>query len=280
MVWQHEPAIAVEAEQGVARASIQQRDQFFERIFDHSRSIFNPKLWLDTGVGLGVLTSNLGLLLKNWWAEVGPKGDPVGLLLVPLFVIIFAGGYMLINRWAKRWMTRYAQRSRSIDDMARLWRIVRGLITISVLPLILILLVVSLALVVYARRWVSRYADGLLQNASKRGRMVWSILASTGEVIVPTLGMIALSAAILSSGTPGEIGALIAVALPFMGFVVFAAAWLGSHAFPRLQAEDAILPLPPEARIEGRLGAPDAFAAASWATIISDIQVGSPDRSR
>jgi small-conductance mechanosensitive channel len=121
------------------------------------------------------------------------------------------------------------------------------------LPLILLLLVVALALVVFARRWVSRYSERLLENASQRGRMVWSILASTGEVIVPTLGMIALSAAILSSGTPGEIGALIAVALPFMGFVVFAAAWLGSHAFPRLQAEDAILPLPPEARVEGRV---------------------------
>jgi small-conductance mechanosensitive channel len=121
------------------------------------------------------------------------------------------------------------------------------------LPLILLLLVVALALVVFARRWVAHYSERLLQNASKRGRMVWSILASTGEVIVPTLGMIALSAAILSSGTPGEIGALVAVALPLMGFVVFAAAWLGSHAFPRVQTNDAILSLPPEARIEGRV---------------------------
>jgi small-conductance mechanosensitive channel len=121
------------------------------------------------------------------------------------------------------------------------------------LPLILVLLLVALGLVVYARRWVARFSERLLQKASQRGRMVWSILASTGEVIVPTLGMLALSAAILASGTPGEIGALIAVALPFMGFVVFSAAWLGSHAFPRMQAEDAILPLPPEARVEGRV---------------------------
>ena len=121
------------------------------------------------------------------------------------------------------------------------------------LPLILLLLVVALALVVYVRRWVARYSEQLLQNASKRGRMVWSILASTGEVIVPTLGMMALSAAILASGTPGEIGKVVAAALPFMGFVVFSAAWLGSHAFPRVQGENAILPLPPEGRIEGRV---------------------------
>jgi small-conductance mechanosensitive channel len=65
--------------------------------------------------------------------------------------------------------------------------------------------------------------------------------------------MFALSAAILSSGTPGEIGVLVAAALPLIGFVIFAAAWLGSHAFPRLPTEDPILPLPPEARVEGRV---------------------------
>ncbi len=121
------------------------------------------------------------------------------------------------------------------------------------LPLILVLLVVALALVVYVRRWVARYAERLLQNASARGRTVWSILASTGEVVLPTLGMVALAAAVLSSGTPGEIGKVIAIALPFIGFVVFSAAWLGSHAFPRVQDDDAILPLPPEARVEGRV---------------------------
>ena len=120
------------------------------------------------------------------------------------------------------------------------------------LPLIAGLLVVALALVVYVRRWIRTFADQLMQNASARGRAIWSILASTGEVIVPTLGMIALSGAILATGTPGEIGRLIAAALPVMGFVVFAAAWLGAQAFPRVQVEEAVLPLPPERRAEGR----------------------------
>jgi small-conductance mechanosensitive channel len=124
--------IAVEAEQSAGRVAAQQRDQFFERVFDRRRSILNPSLWYDTAVGSGVLLSGLGLLFKNWWAEVGPKGDPIGLLLVPLFIVIFVGGYGFIRRWAKHWMERYASRSRSIDDMSRLWRIVRGLITTAV----------------------------------------------------------------------------------------------------------------------------------------------------
>jgi potassium-dependent mechanosensitive channel len=129
--------IAVEAEQSAGRVAALQRDQFFERVFDRRRSILNPSLWYDTAVGFGVLTSGLGLLFKNWWAEVGPKGDPIGLLLVPLFIVIFAGGYGFVNRWARHWMERYASRSRSIDDMSRLWRIVRGLITTAVALVIL-----------------------------------------------------------------------------------------------------------------------------------------------
>jgi small-conductance mechanosensitive channel len=147
------------------------------------------------------------------------------------------------------------------DTMLRLWDEVATAWTepeaqaelLNNLPLILVLLVVAVALVVYARGWVSHYSERLLQKASARGRKVWAILASTGEVIVPTLGMVALAVAILSTGTPGEIGKLVAVALPLMGFVVFSAAWLGAHAFPRLQDSDPILPLPPERRAEGRV---------------------------
>jgi potassium-dependent mechanosensitive channel len=121
------------------------------------------------------------------------------------------------------------------------------------LPLILGLLVVALTLVVYVRRWISRFSERLFQKASARGRKVWSILVSTGEVIVPTLGMIALAGAILATGTPGEIGKLVAVALPFMGLVVFSAAWLGSQAFPAPAGKRADPALPPARRAEGRL---------------------------
>ncbi|MCU0828274.1 MAG: DUF3772 domain-containing protein [Tabrizicola sp.] len=120
------------------------------------------------------------------------------------------------------------------------------------LPLILVLLGVALALVVYVRRWVERFAERLQQGATARGRKVWALLASLGEVILPTLGMVALSTALIVSGFPGEVGRVIAAALPIMGFVVFSAAWLGARAFPRVQGEGAVLPMPPERRAEGR----------------------------
>lgn len=157
--------IAVEAEQGAGRVTALQRDQFFERIFDRSRSIINPALWYDTGVGLGVMVSNLGLLFRNWWAEVGPTGDPIGLLLVPLFVIIFAGGYIFINRLALRWMERFSNRHRSIDDMARLWRIVRGLITAAMALLTLFFPI-----------WLSLDASGYV---TPRLQLVWTAVVVT-----------------------------------------------------------------------------------------------------
>ncbi len=120
------------------------------------------------------------------------------------------------------------------------------------LPLILVLLGVALALVVYVRRWVERFAERLQEGASVRGRKVWALLASLGQIILPTLGMVALATALIASGMMGDIGRSIAGALPTMGFMVFAAAWLGGRAFPKVQGEGAVLPLPPERRAEGR----------------------------
>jgi potassium efflux system protein len=120
------------------------------------------------------------------------------------------------------------------------------------LPLIVVLVIVAVALVVYVRRWTERFTERLQQGATVRGRNFWALIASLGGIILPTMGVVALSWALLASGMLGDVGTLIAVALPFAGFVIFSAAWLGARAFPRLQGDGAVLPLPPERRAEGR----------------------------
>ncbi|MFN5997183.1 MAG: DUF3772 domain-containing protein [Paracoccaceae bacterium] len=120
------------------------------------------------------------------------------------------------------------------------------------LPLILALVLIAAALVIYVRHWIERFAERLQEGASVRGRHFWALLASMGGIVLSTLGVVALSWALLASRMLGEVGAMIAVALPFAGFVVFAAAWLGARAFPRTQGDGAVLPLPPERRAEGR----------------------------
>lgn len=120
------------------------------------------------------------------------------------------------------------------------------------LPLIVVLVIVAVALVVYVRRWIERFAERLQDGATVRGRNFWALVASLGGIILPTLGVVALSWALLASGMLGDVGGMIAVTLPFAGFVVFSFAWLGARAFPRLQGDGAMLPLPPERRAEGR----------------------------
>ncbi|WP_128514280.1 DUF3772 domain-containing protein [Tabrizicola thermarum] len=120
------------------------------------------------------------------------------------------------------------------------------------LPLIVVLVIVALALVIYVRRWIELFAERLQAGASVRGRHFWALIASMGGIVLPTLGVISLSWALLASGMPGEIGTQIALVLPIAGLVVFSMAWLGARAFPRLQDDNAVLPLPPERRAEGR----------------------------
>jgi len=121
------------------------------------------------------------------------------------------------------------------------------------LPLIAVLLVVALALLGYMRRGIERFAEQLLDGASQRSLRIWSLLASTGGVILPTFGMVALTTALSATGLLGAVGARVSAVLPGAAFVVFAAVWLGARAFPVTQGSDAVLPLPPERRAEGRL---------------------------
>ena len=156
---------------------------------------------------------------------------------------------------------------RLMDEVTSAWtdRTTRANL-VDNLPLIVVLLVVALALLVYMRRWVEQFSERLLQGASQRGARVWSLLASTGGVILPTLGMVALSAALVASGMLGEVSARIAEALAGAAFVVFAAAWLGARGFPITQADDAVLPLPAERRAEGRF-----LAGAMGLVLAADI---------
>ncbi|MBK6466458.1 MAG: mechanosensitive ion channel family protein [Rhodobacter sp.] len=122
----------------------------------------------------------------------------------------------------------------------------------SNLPMILLLIAVWVGLTIYARRWIERFADRLQAGGSESRRHLLSLLASLGQVVVPVLGMWALSVAILQSRLLGPVTLQVAMALPFLGFTLFVAIWLGRRAFPTVQGDHAALPLPPERRAEGR----------------------------
>ena len=120
------------------------------------------------------------------------------------------------------------------------------------LPLIGLLLAAWAGLTIYARRWIVHFAERLQRRGGEMRRRALAVLASFGLVVVPVMGVVALSVALQLTGMLGEVGTRIAEALPAFGFLIFFAAWLGMWAFPRHQRDGAVLPLPPERRAEGR----------------------------
>ncbi len=131
--------VTVEAEQQSGRVAALQRDQFFQRIFEGGRSILNPSLWLDTGLGGGVLIARLSTLFGNWWADTSSSAKPLGLLLIPAFVLGFGAGVSAIRRWFVGWTNSYAAANRTPDDIGRLWRIALSQISVQASIIILFL---------------------------------------------------------------------------------------------------------------------------------------------
>lgn len=120
------------------------------------------------------------------------------------------------------------------------------------LPLTIFLLAVSLAAMIFARRWIELFSDRLRGGSSAAGRQILAIIASLGEVVVPVVGVVAFSAALGRTGLLGALTGAIVNALPYLGVGLFGAIWLGGRAFPRVERSSIALPLPPELRGEGR----------------------------
>jgi potassium efflux system protein len=120
------------------------------------------------------------------------------------------------------------------------------------LPLILLLTAIALLLLWRGRRWINAQVVRLARLAPERGRPLWELLASLGQIIVPFAGLLALSRALLLAGVLGAEGRDIARALPGLGLIVFVSVWLSWRVFPTGDSQWGLLRLPPERRAEGR----------------------------
>ena len=135
--------VAVEAEQQSGRASSIQRNQFFQKIFESSKSILNPYLWSDAGAGLTVFLQRLGALIGNWWNQVQHTASASSLLLLPLIIVLILAVWWFGGRVLQE---RYKARSLESDfpgDLDRLSRVVRA--TLGTLVLVSIIFGVILS---------------------------------------------------------------------------------------------------------------------------------------
>ncbi|WP_414897534.1 DUF3772 domain-containing protein [Rhodovulum sp. YEN HP10] len=123
----------------------------------------------------------------------------------------------------------------------------------SGLPVTLLFLTLAGLLTVRGRRWMEMLSEFLAQRGRGRGRTLFSGIASLGQIVVPTLGVVLLAGALKSSAMLGLRSERLVQILPILGLTVFTAGWLGGRVFAQIGVSREILTLPPERRSEGRL---------------------------
>jgi potassium-dependent mechanosensitive channel len=120
------------------------------------------------------------------------------------------------------------------------------------LPLTVLFLALAGGLLWRGRSWIERLVQRLQGNASARGRRLWSLIASLGQIAIPTIGVLALTTALQLTGMLGPLGDSVVKSLTEIGFVFFAAVWLGGQIFPAVPTADTVLHLSDDRRAKGR----------------------------
>lgn len=117
-------------------------------------------------------------------------------------------------------------------------------------PLILLFLVIGIVLLSRGRSWSAKLADYLRQLGG-RGMGVWGFLVSLFRIILPLLGVYALTIAVLSSEMLGLRGVRIVESIPQWALWLLGTRWLSERLFSR-QDDEALLNLSQEQRSEAR----------------------------
>ncbi len=115
--------IATEADQLAGAVSAQQRDRFFQRIFNPGKSIFDPGLWADTAEGVSVFNTRVGSLISNWWQSQRDGARLTGLLLLPAALMLLVGLGGLLRRVVRRFFPPgWGGADGQVTALDRLWR--------------------------------------------------------------------------------------------------------------------------------------------------------------
>jgi potassium-dependent mechanosensitive channel len=140
---------------------------------------------------------------------------------------------------------------------------------VQALPKVIGFLLVAGALLVRGRVWMDIAQRSLVIRTS-RGRGLWTVAMSLGQIIVPMLGIYALTAALAASGLLGFRTRSLVDALPYAWFSVVFTTWLAGHFFGPGAMQQPPLDFAPERRQKAR----HSFVQLGWLLAIGTMLHG------
>ncbi len=130
------------------------------------------------------------------------------------------------------------------------------------LPLIFMLLAVAVVLITRGQSWARQVVDRL-RSRTRRGTGVWSFLLSLGQIILPLIGILAFTEAVIASQIIGPRVGLLLERVPLWAAVLLGIRWLADQSFHH---DDDIATMPLEASERRR--------ARYYANMLSVLFVG------
>ena len=105
----------------------------------------------------------------------------------------------------------------------------------SNLPVVIFFLVIALVLLVRGRAWMEQVTAQVETRLARwsNAQEIGSVVTSVGQLVLPVAGLLALGAALRTSGLLGERGDIIAGGLVATGLAAFGARWVAGQVFPR-----------------------------------------------
>ena len=131
-----------------------------------------------------------------------------------------------------------------------------------------ILLFLAVLLLARSRTWLAALQRRFAPDAADPRARLAVVAAGVGQLVLPVLGLFAVTRIAGLAGVEGAAVAPVLAALPWLGGVVLAAIWIGARAFPAGPAEH---PMAPEARAEARL---HAVFLGVWVALRGLVDIG------
>lgn len=141
------------------------------------------------------------------------------------------------------------------------------------LPAVILLTLVGMILLLRGRRWSKTLSLRILCDDPGAGRWLLGFIASFGSLLLPYLGVFALTEALYATGLVGLRGEQMLTALLPAAFAFLLARWLASRVFPTEEARSLPLQLDRDQRRFGRWYGALLGAAAALSYFLREISL-------